>query len=222
MNRIGMIAALPGELKPLVRSWEKRGQMWFGRIGDIDCVAVAGGMGAEAAAQSCELVLAEGPLDALVSVGWAGALSCGLKPPQACVVAEVVDGRSGESYATATSEGQRLLTAEHVVRYDEKRKLAERFQSPLADMEAATVARIAKEKGIAFYSFKAISDGYNDKLPDFNRFLAANGQLRMSAFILYALAHPQYWAALSRLGKNSKAAASNLATLAAEVLKQTR
>ncbi|HEX3435475.1 MAG TPA: nucleoside phosphorylase [Pseudacidobacterium sp.] len=220
MKRIGIIAALSGELKPLVQGWEKRGQTYRGRIGGMDCIAIAGGMGAEAAAHACNRVMVDGPLDALVSIGWAGSLSCGLKPPHACVVSEVIDGRTQESYPTNWPEGQRLLTTNHVVRHEEKRELAAQFQVPLVDMEAATVARIAQEKQIAFYCFKGISDGSNDKLPDFNRFLGKNGQLRMAPFVIYALLHPQYWAALSQLGRNSKAAAFNLATLVTESLRQ--
>ncbi len=88
-------------------------------------------------------------------------------------------------------------------------------------MEAAAVARFAQNKGIAFYCFKGISDGYNDKLPDFNPFLGKDGQLRMPAFIAYALLHPKYWAALKQLGKQSQAAAANLASLVTESLGKT-
>jgi adenosylhomocysteine nucleosidase len=226
MNRVGVISALPGELEPLVRGWKQRGQLWLGHIHETECIAIAGGMGADAAARACELVLNEGdlerPLDTLVSYGWAGALTCGLKPPQAHVISEVIDARTGEHFATASLEGQRLLTAERVVRPNEKRGLAERFQTPLVDMEAAAVARIARQQAIAFYCFKGISDGYTDKLPDFNPFIGKNGQMRMTAFVAYAIAHPQYWSALKRLGKNSKAAAQNLAALATESLTQSR
>jgi adenosylhomocysteine nucleosidase len=213
MKRIGIVAALHGELKPLVRGWEKRGPFWTGRIGETHCIATAGGMGAQAAARACELLLKEGPLDGLVSVGWVGALSCGLKPPHAHVISEVIDARTGERFVTASTEGQRLLTTGHVVRSDEKRGLAEQFHTLLVDMEAAAVARIASEQQLPFYCFKAISDGYTDRLPDFNRFIGPDGQMRMAAFVVYAMLYPQYWGALMRLGKNSSIAAKNLATL---------
>jgi adenosylhomocysteine nucleosidase len=221
MKRIAIIAALPGELKPLVQGWQQRGQLYVGNIGETECLAIAGGMGAKAAARSCELVLAEGKLDALVSYGWAGALSCGLKPPAACVIAEVIDSTTGEQTRTAASEGQRLVTLDHVARPDEKREIAQKYQAPLVDMEAATVARIAAARNLAFYCFKGVSDGYNDKLPDFNNFLGKDGQLRMPAFIAYALLHPKYWTALKQLGRQSKGAAENLAGLVTESLRRT-
>jgi adenosylhomocysteine nucleosidase len=218
MKRISIIAALPGELKPLVAGWQKQGAFWTGSIGDSTCLAIAGGMGANAATRACELLLHEGPLDALVSVGWAGALSCGLKPPQAHTIAEVVDARTGERFPTDASQGQRLLSSDRVLLSHEKRSFAERFQTPLVDMEAAAVARIAQQQKLPFYCFKAISDGYTDKLPDFNRFIGPDGQMSMASFAAYTIFHPQYWGALMRLGKNSSAAARNLASLITQTL----
>lgn len=214
--KIGIIAALPGELKPLVQGWQQRRQFYVGQIGGTRCLAIAGGMGAEAATRACELLLAEGRLDALVSYGWSGALTCGLKPPTACVIAEVIDSRTNEQFRTASREGQRLLTLDHVARPDEKRALAQKYQTPLVDMEAAAVARFAAARNIQFYCLKGVSDGYNDNLPDFNRFLGRDGQLRMPALVAYALLHPKYWLALRQLGRQSQDAARNLATLAAE------
>jgi len=222
MKRIGIIAALAGELQPLVHGWQKNGGLWTTRIGEIEYIALAGGMGPICAARSCEQVQREGALDALVSVGWAGALTCGLKPPQAHVIAEVIDARTNDRFPTHSSHGQRLLSTDRVVRSHEKRSFAERFQAPLVDMEAAAVARVAQQMNVPFYCFKAISDGYTDRLPDFNPFLTDNGKMRMGAFLAYSMLHPQYWAPLLRLGKNSKAAAQNLAALVTETLLPSR
>jgi hypothetical protein len=80
-------------------------------------------------------------------------------------------------------------------------------------MEAATVARFARAHNLAFLCFKAVTDGPNDKLPDFNRFTTPDGQMRMGAFATYALLHPQYWRVLGQLEKNSRLAAHHLAQL---------
>lgn len=216
MKKIGIVAALPGELKPLVQGWQQRSNLYFGRIGEVECIAIAGGMGATAATRACEQLLAEGGIEALVSYGWAGALSCGLKPPQAVTIREVIDSLTKELFVADAPSGHRLVTLDHIARYGEKRQLAQEFQAPLVDMEAAAVARFAAAHELAFYCFKGISDGYNDKLPDFNRFLDAAGQLRMPAFVAYALLHPSYWKALQEMGKHSKAAAQNLESLITE------
>jgi adenosylhomocysteine nucleosidase len=213
MKTIGIIAALPGELKPLVAGWERRGKVFVGRIGQFDAVAAHAGMGADAATRACAQVLASGNVEALVSVGWAGSLSCGLRPPDAVPVREVVDARTGERFATDNHDGQRLITLDHVAAAQEKRRLAESYQAVLVDMEAATVARLARAKNLQFLCFKGVSDGPNDKLPDFNRFTSTDGQLRMPALVLYALAHPQYWTALGQLAKNSRLAAEEVSKL---------
>jgi len=218
MRKIGIIAALSGELKPLVKGWQQSGSLFTGQIGDNTCIAVAGGVGSEAATKACELVLAEGKLDALISYGWAGALSCGIKPPSASAIREVIDSRTKERFVTDSPEGQRLVTHDHVVPPGEKRQLATEYQAALVDMEAAAVARIAAARNIPFYCFKGVSDGSNDNLPDFNRFMGKDGQFRMPLFVAYALFHPVYWPALHRLDSQSKAAAVNLATLATESL----
>jgi adenosylhomocysteine nucleosidase len=218
MKRIGMVAALPGELKPLVRGWQRRGPVFVGRIGDSEIVAACAGMGADAVTRACEQVLASGSIDALASVGWAGSLSCGLKPPEAVAVREVIDARSGERFSTADAQGQRLITIDHVVAAPEKRSLAMQYQAALVDMEAAAVARCARVGNLPFLCFKAVSDGPNDNLPDFNLFTGADGQLRMPALVAWALLHPQYWAAFGRLGKNSRLAAEELAKLSTRCL----
>ncbi len=39
-------------------------------------------------------------------------------------------------------------------------------------MEAAAVARLAGMRGIPFYCIKGVSDAFDEKLPDFNRFIS--------------------------------------------------
>lgn len=217
MSRIGLVAALPGELAPLVRGWGKRGDVWLGRIGEREAVATCAGMGAAAARRSCERLLSAGDLESIVSIGYAGSLSCGLRPPQACGIREVIDAGSGERFA-ANREGQRLITLDRVAGPEEKRRLAEQHQAALVDMEAAAVGRFAREHGLRFLCFKAVTDGPNEKLPDFNRFTSAEGQLRLAAFVLWAVAHPRCWSALWRLGQNSRRAAGELAIFVSQSL----
>ena len=214
MTRIGIVAAFPGELAPLVRSWLKSGSIYTGRIGSREAVATCAGMGAASAMRACESLLSaappDKPIDTLVSIGWAGSLSCGLKPPDVCAVREVVDAATGERFAAASGSGQRLITLDHVADPPEKRLLAETWQSVLVDMEAAAVARFARAHNLGFLCFKAVTDGPSDRLPNFNRFTGPDGRLRLPALVVHALAHPQTWGPLRRLGKNSRLAAIEL------------
>lgn len=221
MPRIGIVAAFHSELKPLVRGWERHGSLWLGRLGPVEVRAACAGMGSAAATRACRQVIEcptsardsqtwEEPIDTLVSMGFAGSLSCGLKPPEACAVREVVDAASGERFATDSSDGQRLVTLDHVADPAEKRRLAEQYQAVLVDMEAAAVARFARGRGLRFLCFKAVTDGPNDLLPDFSRFTSPDGQLRLPALLLHAFAHPRTWSPLRRLARNSRAAAHEL------------
>ncbi len=222
MNTIAIVAALPGELKPLVRGWQQRGKnLWAGWIGDHEAIAIAGGIGAAAAQCAVERAFAEGTPSVLVSYGWAGALTCAVKPPDACVISEIVDAATGKRFTTASTDGFHLITLDRVARYEEKRALATKHQAVLVDMEAAAVARMAASRGIPFYCFKGISDGYLDRLPDFGRFISGSGELRMPAFLAYVAVRPQYWASLRRLGANSSAAANATASLMREHLTQS-
>jgi adenosylhomocysteine nucleosidase len=221
MSRIAIIAALPGELKPLVGGWQRRGRnLWAGRIAGHDAIAIAGGIGAAAVDRAVERVFAELAPDVVVSYGWTGALTCAVKPPAACAISEVVDAASGERFATRCSDGYRLITLDRVARADEKRGLAAKHQAVMVDMEAAAVARMAAARQIPFYCFKGVSDGYNDQLPDFSRFIGLDGELRMAALLAHVAVRPKYWPSMLRLGKNSSAAASALAGLAEEHLKR--
>jgi adenosylhomocysteine nucleosidase len=225
MSRVGIIAALPGELKPLVQGWKpvslpgaRKGQAaWASRVDDVECIAVCGGVGSEAAASACGISAQGGALDAIVSVGWAGALSCGIHPGNAYAVNEVIDARTGEYFPTnfPLPEGSgvplRLVTTDHIVQYVEKRQLAGLYQAVMVDMEAATVARFALSKNIPFYSLKAISDEIADVLPDFGRYTDSDGHLRVAPLLGHVAVRPKYWPAMLRIGQNAKSGARAVA-----------
>jgi len=221
VSRIAIIAALPGELKPLVanEAWRtSEANIWTGTINGHEAVAIAGGIGSAAASQAVDRALSHGSPDALVSYGWAGAITCAVKPPDAFAISEVIDHSTGERFATRCGEGLRLITLDRVAGYYEKRPLAEARQAVLVDMEAAAVARAAAARGIAFYCFKSISDAYTDRLPDFNRFITSDGLFRLPAFVGHAALRPVYWPALIRLHRNGARAAVSLAELLSKSL----
>ncbi len=220
MKRLAVIAALAGELKPLVRGWEsssfERGVMYTQRREELEIVAVYGGMGRAAAAAAFLRATQEGRLDAVISVGWAGALSPRLVPGKAYTVAKVVDGGTGERYVTESSPDAggatlQLVTMKRVVLREEKRRVADDFGAELVDMEAATVARLERVHDIAFYCCKAVSDGVDETLPDMNPFIGGDGRMKTAAFVSSVLMRPQYWPALVRMGKNSASGAVALA-----------
>jgi len=175
-----------------------------------------------------------GPIHGLISTGWAGALNEEFVPGRAYVVSGVVDARTGERFPAAGCEegpqaaeslpvtGPWLVTSPRVADQAEKRRLEAAYGAGLAvglvDMEAAGVARLAKMRGIPFYCVKGISDGYNDQLPDFNRFISANGQFQLGRFMVSRILRPWQWPALMRMGENSREAARSIAESLLDVL----
>jgi adenosylhomocysteine nucleosidase len=211
--RIGIIAALFGELKPLVSDWSQQADGAFlTQRGSVAAIAVARGIGVVRAEQAVAIAETYGHLDALVSVGWAGGASCGVQPGTAYEIGEIIDSVSGERYATsAVASPIKLATLDHVAGRDEKRRFAESYGASLVDMEAAAVAQAARARGIPFYCWKAVTDIASEDLPDFNYFLDQEKQLRTRQVAAYALTHPRYVAPLLRMGRNSKSGADALA-----------
>ncbi len=216
MTRVAIIAAMPGELKTLVRGWPHSSRngvdYWVRRTPDEEWMAACAGAGQEAATRAFAGIEDGGPIDLVFSVGWAGALREDLAAGSAHNVAGVIDARTGERIRCDAGAGHLwLVTSPKVADGAEKRRLASAYGAALVDMEAAAVARLAGMRGIPFYCIKAVSDGFGEKLPDFNHFLARDGKFQTGRFALYALMRPWYWPALVRMGENSNQASQTIA-----------
>jgi nucleoside phosphorylase len=121
-------------------------------------------------------------------------------------------GTAPSGYPAVPFQNKHLLaTSSRVADAPEKQRLASAYGAALVDMEAAGVARMAAMRGIPFYCWKGVSDGFSEKLPDFNRFISAGGQFLLARFVLFALVRPWYWPRLMRMGENSKKAAQGIA-----------
>jgi len=223
---------MPGELKPFLNEnakegWahERRGNVHLWRLtraeGD-EWVAACGGAGVDAATKAFAEVERDGAVDLVISTGWAGALSEEFATGRAFHVDRVVDARTGERFeaSTLSRTAVLLVTSPVVAGEREKQRLAGAYGAGLVDMEAAGVARLAAMRGIPFYCVKGVSDGFRDRLPDFNRFISPAGEFRLSGFVLYSLLRPWHWPALVRMGENSRKAAGEIAELLCEILNQ--
>jgi adenosylhomocysteine nucleosidase len=225
MKRIGIIAAMPGELKPLVVGWQhekKNGvDLWTRSFGDQEWIAACAGAGQQAATRAVAAVEQLGSLHAMVSIGWVGALSEAFVPGHAYRVAGVIDQQTGERFAAETDQRKIwLVTSPRVADETAKQRLAATYGAQLVDMEAAAVARLAAMRGIPFYGIKGVSDGFHDKLPDFNRFLGSNGEFLLLRLILFVLPRPWLWPALVRMGENSRKASQAIAAEVQDLLSE--
>jgi adenosylhomocysteine nucleosidase len=225
MTRVAIIAAMPGELKPLVRNWPHsiRGtiQFWAQRTQEEEWIAACAGAGLDAATRAFAGIEDGGPIDLVISIGWAGALTDNIAAGSAHNCAGVIDARTGERFHCDAGAGSVwLATSPRVADEPEKRRLAATYKASLVDMEAAAVARLAAMRGIPFYCLKGVSDPLNAKLPDFNRFIDPNGQFETSKFVLFALVRPWMWPALVKMGENSRKASQSIAERLHELLSE--
>ncbi|MHB8301220.1 MAG: phosphorylase family protein [Acidobacteriaceae bacterium] len=222
--RIAILAALPRELAPLVRDWPTRStsrREGF-RVAECDrAIAVSAGMGAERVTRALEIASGRGPLSEIVSAGYAGALRPSIAACTLFWPAEVVDARTGDRFVCQQGSGT-LVSTDHVVDHEEKLLLAGRWNADLVDMEAATVARLARERGLPFRTLRVVSDEAEEVLPDFNRFMDARGGFRGAAFAAYLLARPWLIPAAMRMGRRATQAAHGMAKELRLLLRQKR
>ena len=227
--RIALIAALPGELKPLVRGWlpiqklPKGIAMWQRPESADEVVAVCAGMGMPAARRAFAAAEFGGPLDLVVSLGWAGGLSATADTEAAHFVSEIVDAQTGERFrVSAEPPTMRLVTTAQVADAGEKGRLAATYGAELVDMEAAAIARLAEIRGIRMVCVKAVSDDAGAKLPDLNPFIDASGSLMLGRFLAHVAMRPAYWGPLVTLGGRSARAADALAAAMTKFLNERK
>jgi adenosylhomocysteine nucleosidase len=223
VTRVAIIAALPGELKPLVQGWPHSTRngidFWAQRDEEEEWIAACAGAGQAAATRAFAGIEDGGPIDLVFSVGWAGALRPEMDGGTAHNMAGVYDVRTGERFNCDADAGPLwLATSPTVANETEKRRLAAAYKAALVDMEAAAIGRLAAMRGIPFYCIKGVSDDLNARLPDLNRFIASDGKFRMANFVLFAVLRPWYWPALLRMGENSRKAAQAIAQSLIEFL----
>ena len=105
MTRTAIIAALPGELKPFVRGWQTEScngiHLWRCQLDQHEWVAGCAGAGQAAATRAFAELERDGPIDQVVSAGWAGALSDEFTVGLAYWVRGVIDARTGERFAAS-------------------------------------------------------------------------------------------------------------------------
>jgi adenosylhomocysteine nucleosidase len=239
MNRVAIIAAMAGELKPLVGGWERKRRngvdLFQLRRGDSEWVATCAGAGQQAATRAFAEAEKDGPLSSVFSIGWVGALSPNYVAGRAYWVSGVIDSRTGERFV-AEDAGESddafpriqsrdlghqelwLVTSPKVANAGEKQRLATAYGAGLVDMEAAAIARLAGMRGIPFRCIKGVSDGFAENLPDFNRFISPEGQFQTGRLLLYVLSRPWHWPALIRIGENGNKASRAIRDLLLENL----
>ncbi len=216
MPEVAIVAALRREVWPAVKGWrvverEYEGRRWrFYENGDGRAVLVCGGIGPGPARRACEAAIGLYRPEAVVSLGFAGALQPGCSVGQLLLPAVVIDAKDGSRVATLKGSGT-LLSFDRVASAEQKAQLARSYAADAVDMEAAAVGKGAEARCTRFMVVKAITDAPGFEFPRFERFIAADGAFRTVAFAASGVARPWLWPAMLAMARNSERARHALA-----------
>jgi adenosylhomocysteine nucleosidase len=206
MPKIAIVAALEREVHPLVKEWRSTQRQHDGRqfrfFENDRSVLICGGIGAGAARRASEAILTLFEPSVIYSVGFAGGLDPSLKVGDIVRPARIVDAADGSSAMLSNGDGV-LVSFQSVASPTQKSKLRESFGALAVDMEAATVARTAEQRGIRFEVLKIISDESHFELPPLDRFVNSEGMFSQGRFVLFAATRPWMWPHVFKLARNS-------------------
>jgi adenosylhomocysteine nucleosidase len=218
---IAVVAALPREIAKFVGRAKPDPALvgegiWLYRMPGV--LTVAAGMGSERVTRGVEAAFAAADVELLISVGLAGSCSTELKAGDVAEASAVVDARTGERYRTETSGGVVLVSTDAIASMREKTRLAAAYGAAMVDMEAATVGRLARARGVGFRAVKGISDGAAFELEGLSKFKGERGEFRTAAFAMHTALRPWTWSKAVELGRNSGCALDGLTSRVLEIV----
>lgn len=216
LTRWAVVAAMKREMAPLRRCCSPH------------LLLIETGMGQRNADQALQHLFNRKPVEGVIHVGLAGALSPMLQLGDLVIAKEVRSTRSFDptpALLAAASQikldGVRAFTGTIITqdqllcRAADKQRLAlELAPSTMAcvDMESAAVASACTQHQIPFLIVRSISDLLDEDLPvDFNRFRGRSGNLRVGKLVVEAALHPGCLPGLFELRRRSRRCAERLA-----------
>ncbi len=228
MIRLGVVAALDGESRTLIRSSLGPPQEMNAAQACDMRVALAG-IGASRARAAGEDLLTRGAT-ALMSWGVAAALDRALAPGNLLVPGVILDADLRPYTVDKAWHGWlcERLANRFVIHVDpliesrtvlatraQKRALMLRSGAMAADMESAALAALASEAQVPFVAIRAVSDTSVARVPTWLGGVIDNGgHVCIGAVIRQVLARPLDWAAVSRLALGFRAARATLTDVA--------
>ena len=191
------------------------------------CVLVSG-IGAARARKAVEFLFADGARPSVVvAAGFTGALRAGLRVGDVLAATEVID-EAGRSWPTAwprpTAEARRcrLFTSSRLIGDPlAKQALGTRHDAAAVDMESAAVAEVCHRHGVPFGCVRAVSDAVDTALSPKLVSLLAGGRVSPWRLAKTLLRSPRLIPEMMRLGRHTRTAARNLASVLLELLRHT-
>ena len=248
METIGLIAAMPQEIKPVLRRVGKRERTTLGpfscyrfQLANLDCLLVESGMGLKRAIAATRELLSAARPSLLVSFGVAGAVRNDLRVGDvvlaggACLLDEGIPGAvlplapltnaARQAAAQALQRRRARLvagTALTTLGSQVIRDLPPEMAYPVLEMETAGIAQLAAEQGIPLLALRAVSDLVEDGLPLSIGELADEALTpRVGKIVKVVLRRPRIVPQLVRLAWNVEKAAENVALALVAALGQS-
>ncbi|MFY9553854.1 MAG: hypothetical protein WAV47_03935 [Blastocatellia bacterium] len=209
-----VVAALGRELTALDRA-------------DPDLVLLETGEGTDNAERQLETWLKEYSARAVLSIGFAGALSSSLKATELVIATDVYDS-TAKPDAKLLSAAKRVkmdgpslrfglaLTSHQILWQAESKRAFANSLPPkeigFVDMESAAIARVCDRQGLPFLIARSITDLLDEDLPlDFNQYRDASGRVDSKQVMKAALLKPRAIKALLELQTRSRVCAERMA-----------
>lgn len=211
-SKVVIIAALEREVAPLVKGWhvlDDSISSVYRTFRKDDTIVVCAGIGAAPAKVCAERAISHFAPDILVSAGLAGALVPEMPVGRVLIPATVVNSKTATLIRTGHGEGT-LVTASGAAGPEGKRLLARQYSGLAVDMEAASVAEVAKANKLGFTAVKAISDDAEFPVPDFEPFVDRSGKFLTGKFLAHIASRPRLWGTVRQFAANSAKASQEL------------
>ncbi len=232
-QRVAVIAAMPMELRPLVRTLSLHQapddgpvRRFEGAAGTVEVVGIATGIGTQRARAATEALIASAEPDRVVCIGIAGALDREAEIGSLVVPEVVIDGDTGTELRPRTPTGRvahgKLHTSDEFI-VDPERLGELRAAGVVAlDMETAAIGDVCERHGLPWMVLRAISDRATDYDPDGSvaDLARPDGRPNVGAALRYMARRPNRIPRLMRLARGAKAAAENSVAAAVASLAQ--
>jgi adenosylhomocysteine nucleosidase len=225
---VGVVAALPAELQPLLHATPAVGET---RLVNARVRAQAGGIGAAAAHRAATSLVADGAT-ALVSWGFAAGLDPALTPGTLVISHQLESAVAGATVAStaAAAWAARLSTRlrdlvplvngtiacpDHVVRTASEKRALGASGAVAADMESAAIAGVAATAGIPWIALRVLVDTVDVIVPQSVAVAVdARGRFQMARFFRALIRRPMDLASLPSLASAYRRAMHTLAIVA--------
>jgi adenosylhomocysteine nucleosidase len=233
---IGIVAALPIEVGPLIKRLERvrkyagpRHKVIEGECSGKLIALILTGPGRKASRRGGQVLIEGHRPRWIISAGFGGGLDPSLMRNDVVFATEVIDEDDGRwSIDVTVPEGSqsprivagRLLTVDRIVMTaDEKAELRSRHQADVVDMETSAVAALCSERASKFLAIRVVSDAAGADLPpEILSILGRSGGYRVGAAVGAIWRRPSSLKDLWALREHAMAAAERLAEIVAGVL----